>query len=301
MALSKYNKIAEDEDDLELPYTDNQYRDRAGLDAESNNYSIDDEDGSYDDDDEEVAIQSPQLRRASTSRSSRSKCCITLVVFLTLLVGLLAGGKVYVDEYGVPDEVQGFYGQLRGKYEDWKGSKGGDEQIDALMNEDFKDEKVDDVEIQEINIGVTPPTTNAEESADFVVDEEEEEEVVEEQEEEEEEEHEEKVKEQTEDLVENAVDEDIGVTPPMTNAEESAEFVVNQEEEEEVVKEQEEELEEEHDEKVEEQNKDLVENAVDEELVGDNQNLDYMLGATGMISNEWSVIEQVDHDRTSFT
>lgn len=50
-----------------------------------------------------------------------------------------------------------------------------------------------------------------------------------------------------------------------------------------------------------EQNEDLVENAVDEELIGDNQNLDYMLGATGMISNEWSVIEQVDHDRTSFT
>ena len=254
MSLSKYNKVAKDEDDLELPYTDNQYRDRDDrLDAESNNYSIDDEDGSYDDDDdEEVAVQSPQLRRAATtSQSSRSKCCIAFVVFLTLLVGLLASGKVYVDEYGVPDKVQGFYGRLRGKLEDWQGNKGGDEQIDALMNEDLIDEKMDHMDIQETNIDVTPPVKVAEDSVE--------------------------------------------------QEEEENDAAIVEEQGEEFAEEQEEELEEEHIENVNEQTEDLVEKAANEEAIDAHQNLDYMLGATGMISTEWSVIEQVDHDKTSFT
>lgn len=282
--MSKYATVADDDVELNAYRHGDGYRPGGGYRDDPPDGSFDSEDGensrsaygdedSYDEDygDEEIAVQPAELRAASRSSSSSSSSCKAMkcVLFLTFLVAWLAGGKYYIDKNGVPDSLDGFLAQLKSNLEEWKSNPSddkGEEEISALVEVEVGEERSKDDQVEQGSEDIQHiEQINA--KPDTTQDTAPEDEPVE-------------TKETRDD--------------PDETEETEVESTLNQEEElhePEVQDEAEEEMQE------------IVGVEVNNEVAekeGEGK-LDYLVGATGVISEAWSVVEQVVHDSTSFT
>ena len=293
--MSKYNPVSSQDEDLTSPSLDDdidngaiRYRD------DPPEYGDSDDEQQYDGEDyndEEIAIQPMALQAATVNPPRSGKCRLFSVLAVTVvLAGIVVGGKVYTDQNGVPESVGGLFDRMKGQWEDWTGGNSDEGQEDAhqdseineLIEAEFDEERdQDEASADEQNVeesaepesSDTNQETPSEENIESVVEEEEEEEV--------------------EDELEQNDVETVQPEEPDENQETPGEEAAESTEEEvqdEVVQE----------EVIEDLSEDTGVNEGDD-VQQDNDALNYLSGATGTISKEWGVIEQVPHDQFSFT
>jgi hypothetical protein len=284
--MSKYTTISnqDNDNDLELnayrhghDHPTSSYRDDPPVDT-SNSFDseeYDNDDNEYDEDynDEEIAVQSNELRAASTASASSSRCrVVKCIVLMAMIAAWIGGGKYYIEKNGVPDSVNEFLTQFKADLEEWRGGNGGEsageEEISAFVNEEVGSEErtpldssMGDDQANELGQDADEEVTQ-DSSAQVDTEEPIVEPVSQEQ-------NNEPIVDEEEPLSEQ----EAPIVEPVSEAQEEAENVADQETEE--------------------------NNVVDD--LQEQGNLDYMVGATGTTSREWNAVEMVAHDSTSFT
>jgi hypothetical protein len=291
--MSKYTTISnqDNDNDLELnayrhghDHPTSSYRDDPPVDT-SNSFDseeYDNDDNEYDEDynDEEIAVQSNELRAASTASASSSRCrVVKCIVLMAMIAAWIGGGKYYIDKNGVPDSVNGFLTQFKADLEEWRGGNGGEsageEEISAFVNEEVGEESrtpldssLGDDQANELEQDVTQDSAQVQlpEEEEPIINENTEEPIVEPV-------SQEQNNEPIVDEEEPLSEQEGPIVEPVSEEQEEAENVGDQETEE--------------------------NNVVDD--LQEQGNLDYMVGATGTTSREWNAVEMVAHDSTSFT
>jgi hypothetical protein len=220
-----------------------------------------DDDESYDSGDEEIATQSPNLQIASGRPIGRSKRWRWIVVTVVMLLGIAGGGKYVMTNKG-GESVGGIIGQLKSQWVEWRSGEANGVEEEVMDGEEMNDEERDYDSIVDEETG---DEFGQEEDAPS--------------------------QEEPETAVQDIME---PTTQEMPSRDKQVESIADQEEE----------LEEELIELVEEE--EVLEQET--EAVNENEtpiqeegNLDFLVGASKTISKDWTVVEQVVHDGTSFT
>lgn len=194
--MSKYTTISnqDNDNDLELnayrhghDHPTSSYRDDPPTSNSFDSEEYDNDDNEYDEDynDEEIAVQSNELRAASTASASSSRCrVVKCIVLMAMIAAWIGGGKYYIDKNGVPDSVNGFLTQFKADLEEWRGGNGGEsageEEISAFVNEEVGSEERtpldssmgDEVNLPEDNEeSIVEPVSQEQEENEPIVDE----------------------------------------------------------------------------------------------------------------------------------
>ena len=218
--------------------------------------------------DEEIVIQPSGLQPATGSPPTRMRW----LIFLT--VAMLAGGTTYfLGQNKIPENTAGLVGQLKARWDDWRDSafhSNKDELNDDLDEEEniHSDTGKENVDTEQATVDVVSNgdafKSLSEEVEDETADNKKSADV--------EIEHIESANEQVEELQEE-LDE-------MADDEEDTQDIANQQED-----------------TTEQDNGDIMM----EDNESEKSDMNYSVGASNTISSDWSIVEQVDHDNTSFT
>jgi len=218
--------------------------------------------------DEEIVIQPSGLQPATRSPPTRMRW----LIFLT--VAMLAGGTTYfLGQNKIPENTAGLVGQLKARWDDWRDSAFHSNKDE--LNDDLDEERGSDdyTAIVDGNNGLMVISNSAIDEKqieneggyrDKTDDNEKSADV--------EIEHIESANEQVEELQEE-LDE-------MADDEEDTQDIANQQED-----------------TTEQDNGDIMM----EDNESEKSDMNYSVGASNTISSDWSIVEQVDHDNTSFT
>ena len=306
--MSKYNPVSSEDTSSPSLNDDIDHDGAIRYRDDPPEYDDSDEEQQYDNEDyndEEIAIQSMELQAATVAPSrcgsSNKRRFFSILTVFVVLVGIVVGGKMYTDQNGVPENIGGLVERMKGQWEDWTGGRNSDT--------GEEDAHPDDVEINEL-IEADESEFDEERDEDMTS---EEEETVEETEQSEEADTNQEASNEEVAVVESTEEEETNDEADQTD-EQSAQSEESETNKEtlsgEVIESTEDQEEEEvHDEAVEEEKEEEVVEDLPEDaeiskgdnVPEDNDALNYLVGATGTISKEWSVIEQVPHDQSSFT